>query len=169
MLPSPSDSGPPLGPSTAMGLLHLIPPLRKVLPTAFLAAPCAQDQAAQQAAPQGAPVLLLEQSFAQATGLKMGISMPPLVGSGLPSRGGSATRPAAQATQGIDANSVPGSAGKLRWRASPHFEPCWDTSNHPSNGFSSDSSSPAHSPGGSVSSHSRCNPRSHSKHMCTQR
>ncbi len=114
MLPSPSDSGPSPGPSTAMGPLRLIL-LPKVLQTAFLAAPRAQDQAAQQAAPQGAPVPPLEQPFTQLTGLKMGISMPPPVGSGPPSWGGLATRPAVQTAWGTDAESVAGSAGELRW------------------------------------------------------
>ncbi len=88
VLPSPSDSGPPLGPSATMGHPRQIPPMWK---GPLLASPCVHNQAVQQAAPQGAPVPLLEQSFTQATGLKMGILMLPPVGPGLPSQGDSAT------------------------------------------------------------------------------
>ncbi len=110
VLPSPPDSSPPLGPSGTMGPLK-IPLLRK---GPLLVPPCVQDQSAQQAAPQGVLVPPLEQSFTQGTGLRMGISMLPPVGPGLPSRGGLVTRLAAQAAQGMDADSVPGSAGELR-------------------------------------------------------
>ncbi len=94
MLPSQPDSGTPPGPSTAMGPLTLIP-LRKVLQAAFLALPCTQDQAVQQATPSGASVLPLDLPFAQMSGLQMGISMPPLVEPSQPPQGDSAAQPAA--------------------------------------------------------------------------
>ncbi len=125
VLPSPSDSGPPLSPSTAMGPLRLIP-MRKMLQMAVLVPPRVQDQAAQQAAPQGPLVPPLEQPFAQLSGLYMGISMPPPVGPGPPSQGGSAAQLAVQAAptaQGTDAELVAGSTGDLRGQASPHFGP----------------------------------------------
>ncbi len=119
MLPHLPDHSPPPGPSGAMGPLR-IPPLRK---GPLLAPPHIQDQAAQQAAPQGALVPLLEQSFTHLTGLKMGILMPLSVGPSLPSQGGWAAQPAVQAVQGMDADSVPGSAGELRWQASLISDP----------------------------------------------
>ncbi len=71
-----------------------------------------QYQTVQQAMPLGAPVPLLEQLFADLTGLKMGISMPPPVGHSLPSMGGWAAQLAVQATRGMDAESIPGSTGE---------------------------------------------------------
>ncbi len=72
-----------------------------------------QSQPARQAVPPGAPVPLLEQPFANLTGLKMGISMLALVGPSPLPQGGWAAQLVAQAGRGMDTKSVAGSAGDL--------------------------------------------------------
>ncbi len=81
IFPLQMDTGPPSGPSGSMGpLRHL-----ELHKGPLLQMPCMQSQPARQATPLGAPVPLLEQPFADLTGLVTGISMlPPVVDPGLP-------------------------------------------------------------------------------------
>ncbi len=110
VLPPPSSTGLPSGPSGTMGPPKIILPLCK---GPLLPSPRMQSQAAKQAAPPGAPVPPPEQPFADCTRLSMGILMPPPVGPSLPPKGGWAARLAAWATRGMDSDSVAGSAGDL--------------------------------------------------------